>query len=51
VNEKARNSAFELLVEMGKKMQAGGTIVMSKIAGAEPNAANGMQCLAVHELL
>lgn len=32
VNEKARTAAFDLLVLMGEKMKAGGTVVNSKVA-------------------
>ncbi|CAG8489730.1 1909_t:CDS:2 [Acaulospora colombiana] len=40
VNEKTRSIAYELLVVMGNKMKEGGTIVMSKVAGADPTLPN-----------
>ncbi|CAG8693171.1 3787_t:CDS:1, partial [Dentiscutata erythropus] len=37
-NEKARIAAYELLITMGNKMKEGGTIIMSKVAEADPTA-------------
>ncbi|OZJ02702.1 hypothetical protein BZG36_03856 [Bifiguratus adelaidae] len=35
VNERSRDLAYELLVDMGRKMAAGGTVVNSKVEGME----------------
>ncbi|RPB14865.1 NUC173-domain-containing protein [Morchella conica CCBAS932] len=38
VNEKARTAAFDLLVLMGEKMRAGGTVVNRRVAHMPPDA-------------
>lgn len=38
VNEKAREAAYELLVSMGEKMAAGGTVVQSKVPNMPADA-------------
>ncbi|KAK9472655.1 NUC173 domain-containing protein [Dipodascopsis tothii] len=40
VNEKTRDAAYDLLVQMGDKMCGGGTITMSKVANMDPAAAD-----------
>ena len=37
-NEKARTAAFDLLVKMGKRMEAGGTVMQSSIPGMSSSA-------------
>ncbi|BFZ64427.1 pre-rRNA processing protein [Saitoella coloradoensis] len=39
-NEKARGSAFDLLIQMGNKMKEGGTIVQSKVVDFDDDAPN-----------
>ncbi|KAK9455509.1 armadillo-type protein [Dipodascopsis uninucleata] len=39
-NEKTRSAAYELLIRMGEKMAGGGTVVISKVAGMDPDATN-----------
>lgn len=45
VNEKARTAAFDLLVQMGKKIAEGGTIIQSKIPHMPNDAPNATASL------
>jgi len=50
-NEKAREAAYDLLIAMGRKMQAGGTVKNAMVDGMDENAANTQATIGEYFLM